>query len=761
MLHGSYDYRLVALSIVLAIFAAYAALDLAGRVTAARGWPRALWLAGGATSMGTGIWAMHYIGMLAFSLPVPVLYHYPTVILSLLAAVAASAVALFTASRERMSVVASVAGSLMIGGGIAAMHYTGMAAMRLPAMMEYRRALVALSLLLAVAISLAALILAFQARQEKKASVRKVLSAFVMGSAIPLMHYTGMWAVQFRASEVPFSSDHAVRISSLGILVIALTSFLVMATGSATAFLDRLLAMKAAVTNAARDGESRFRILAEAIPQIVWTAGPDGAVDYCNSRWQELTGLAAEEGMAESWHKVLHADDLPVVLSKWEKSLRTGTGFEMEYRIRDREGQYRWHLVRATPMKDSTGAIVKWFGACADIDDQMNTQQHLEEQIKQHTTALIEANARLKAEMHERSLAQQELNQQNERMVRELTMRSNRATTLAKMAELLQSCDSLKDVFSVVSGMAPKMFPALRGAVLLLDPSRKFLEVVGSWGSCELPAAFFEPHDCWALRTGHLHAVTPGDHTAECRHAASGKYSYFCLPLISQGEAAGILHFQWTQAGSVPESDLSLACTFGEQVGLSVANIRLREALRSQSIRDPLTGLYNRRYLEETLEREIRRAVRAEQSLGILLLDLDHFKKFNDTYGHDAGDTVLRETASFLARSIRAEDIVCRFGGEEFVIILPTAELGAAHGRAERIRSRMRDLSVRHQGQPLGMITVSIGVAALPLHGTSPKELLEAADSALYCAKREGRDQVRDAAEPVGEVQAPIQLTRA
>jgi diguanylate cyclase (GGDEF)-like protein len=155
-----------------------------------------------------------------------------------------------------------------------------------------------------------------------------------------------------------------------------------------------------------------------------------------------------------------------------------------------------------------------------------------------------------------------------------------------------------------------------------------------------------------------------------------------------------------------------------------------------------LTGLYNRRYLTEMLEREIRRAVRAAQSLGVLILDLDHFKKFNDTYGHEAGDTVLRETASFLGKSIRVEDIACRFGGEEFVIILPTADLNSARVRAEKIRSKIRELAVLHQGQSLGMITVSIGVAALPEHGTDPKALLEAADAALYRAKREGRDRV-------------------
>jgi diguanylate cyclase (GGDEF)-like protein len=237
--------------------------------------------------------------------------------------------------------------------------------------------------------------------------------------------------------------------------------------------------------------------------------------------------------------------------------------------------------------------------------------------------------------------------------------------------------------------------------------------------------------------------VVAGDTTAPCAHAAGVKNTYLCIPILAQGEALGILHFQATdQAPALGDAELSLKTTFAAQVGLSVANIRLREALRTQSIKDPLTGLYNRRYLTEILDREIRRAVRSEQSLGILMLDLDHFKTFNDTYGHDAGDAVLRETASFLSKSIRVEDIVCRFGGEEFVVILPTADLNAAHARAERIRSKLRELTVLHQGQSLGMITVSVGVAALPQHGTSPQKLLDAADAALYRAKREGRDRV-------------------
>jgi diguanylate cyclase (GGDEF)-like protein len=178
----------------------------------------------------------------------------------------------------------------------------------------------------------------------------------------------------------------------------------------------------------------------------------------------------------------------------------------------------------------------------------------------------------------------------------------------------------------------------------------------------------------------------------------------------------------------------------------TAALIEANERLQQESIRDPLTGLYNRRYLEDSLQRETRRAVRAGQTLSIIMFGLDHFKKFNDTYGHDAGDTVLRDTACLLSKSVRAEDVVCRFGGEEFVIILPLADFNTACARAQRICSQVREMKVSHQGLSVGRIRVSGGVAALPEHGTAPAELLKAADAALYRAKKEGRDRIVGAA---------------
>jgi diguanylate cyclase (GGDEF)-like protein/PAS domain S-box-containing protein len=508
-------------------------------------------------------------------------------------------------------------------------------------------------------------------------------------------------------------------------------------------FFGRLLGLHGGDLNTAQERELYFQTMAEAVPEILWTADPTGADDFFNRRCFDYTGMTFEQLRGAGWTVIVHPDDLPVCAEKWESALRTGESYDVQYRLRGKDGTYRWFLCRANPIRDSKGEIVKWFGTCTDIEDQKKNQQILEEQILERTMQLADINTQLQNEMIEKDYARNELDRQNENMMAELEKRTQRATMLAKMGELLQSCVSREEVIAAALGFAPKIFPAVPGALALLDASRSVAEVTGAWSNCQLPAMVFEPLSCWALRTGHPHLVVAGDSTARCEHAAGVKNTYLCTPVLAQGETLGIVHFQATDnAPELDASEISFKTTFAGQVGLSIANIRLREALRTQSVRDALTGLYNRRYLEEVLAREVRRAARAGQSLGILMIDLDHFKSFNDTYGHDAGDVVLRETGASLTKSIRAEDFVCRFGGEEFVVILPTADLAASSMRAERLRMQMKELTVLHQGRSMGMLTISIGVAVFPEHGTSPKELMAAADAALYEAKRNGRDQI-------------------
>ena len=740
MVSGS-SQGLVVLSVLLAMFASYAALDLASRVTSAKGRLRAIWLGFGATALGVGIWSMHYVGMLAFSMRVPVSYHVPTVIASLIAAVGASAVALYVVSRPEMGAWPLALGSVAMGSAIAAMHYIGIAAMRCIAI-TYNRGLVALSLVLAVAVSFVALQLIFWVRAEGSGS-SKLISVLVVGSAIPLPHYAGMWATSFHAARIPLDQGWTVTISTLGTTAIVAGAILVLSCAVAASFFDRNLSLHHDDLQTARESELYFHTMAESVPEIIWTTDTAGQGDFFNQKFFEYTGMNAEQLSGDGWKSIVHPDDLNECATRWQNALRSGDSYEVEYRLRAKDRNFRWFLGRANPIRNSEGKIIKWFGTCTDIENQKHNQQILEEQILERTMQLADANTRLQEEMIEKDFARNELDQQNERMMTELQKRSDRATMLAKMGELLQSCVNRDEVFAAALGFAPKIFPAVRGALVALDTGRSVAEVIGSWMDCNLPTKDFERPSCWALRTGHPHLVLAGDSTARCEHAKGVEHTYLCIPIVAQGETLGILHFQATdEMPQMETSEMSFKTTFAGQVGLSIANIRLREALRAQSVRDALTGLYNRRYLEEALDREVRRASRSDSHLGLIMVDLDHFKRFNDTHGHDAGDAVLREAAALLLKNVRTEDLVCRFGGEEFVVILPTADLDASRARGERLRMRMRDASIMYQGKSLGQVTFSVGVAAFPAQGLSPKELMAAADAALYEAKRGGRDRV-------------------
>src|SRR5258708_23057362 len=273
---GSYNYALVVLSVLIAMLASYAALDLAGRVTAAGGWTRAVWLLGGAGAMGTGIWSMHYIGMLAFILPIPVAYHWPTVLLSLFAAILVSVIALYVVSRRKMGASRALAGSVLMGAGIAGMHYIGMAAMGLPAVCELNSFLVVLSVVFAVLISLAALWIAFHFR-DKKTGIGwgKTAGAVVMGGAIPVMHYTGMAAASFTPSGMQADLSHAVSVSTLGTAGIAAVTFIVLGLALLTSWMGRRFAAQTLELEG-----KRWRSLTEALPQLVWAATPAGATDH-------------------------------------------------------------------------------------------------------------------------------------------------------------------------------------------------------------------------------------------------------------------------------------------------------------------------------------------------------------------------------------------------------------------------------------------------------------------------------------------------
>lgn len=321
---------------------------------------------------------------------------------------------------------------------------------------------------------------------------------------------------------------------------------------------------------------------------------------------------------------------------------------------------------------------------------------------------------------------------------------------LSELGEMLQGCRSMDEAVNGLRTSLPRLLPDHSGSLNLINASQNLVEAVTSWG--EPPVAtetLFTPDDCWALRRGQAYPLAGTTPAFTCKHLhmwhdPSICDTHLCVPLIAQGEMLGILTF--SAARPIGEESRTVALAAGEQVSLAIANLILQETLRTQSLRDPLTGLFNRRYLEASLEREMQRASRRQQPMSVLMLDIDHFKRFNDSHGHDAGDALLAQFGGLLGRIVRTEDVACRYGGEEFTIVLHETDAEHAMLRAEEICTAVRSLDVQHRRQTLGPITISIGVATFPQHGTSPDELLRSADRALYAAKHAGRDHARLAA---------------
>src|ERR1700726_1093310 len=336
---GSYNYALVALSVLIAMFASYAALDLAGRVTAAGGWTRVFWLLGGAGAMGIGIWSMHYIGMLAFILPVPVAYHLPPVLLSLFAAALASVIALYVVSRQKMGALRAAAGSVLMGAGIASMHYIGMAAMRLPAICPFNSSLLVMSVAFAVLISFVALWITFHFRDEKTGIGReKLAGAVVMGAAIPVMHYTGMAAASFTPSGMPVNLSHAVSISTLGAAGIAAVTIIVLGLALLTSWVDKRFAAQTLELQEEKLQRSEA-YLAEAqrlthTGSWAWrVAGRDAL--HLSEEWYRIYGFDPENGPPafEQLLQRTHPEDRAKWKGAIDRAVDGKSDYEVEFRI--------------------------------------------------------------------------------------------------------------------------------------------------------------------------------------------------------------------------------------------------------------------------------------------------------------------------------------------------------------------------------------------------------------------------------------------
>jgi PAS domain S-box-containing protein len=448
---STYDLGLVTLSIIIAILASYAALSFAGRVTTASGSARLGWLAGGAVVMGLGIWSMHFVGMLAFRLPVPIGYGLNLILVSVAVAIAASLLALIVMSGVELRPLRLFSASILMGAGISGMHYIGMAAMSAATSVTYSVALVALSILIAIVASWAALWLVYHFRSGRsRGALLKSLSAVVMGGAIAGMHYTAMTAARFSPGSMmtaPGGGSRVLATRELGeaITLGALVIIVLGIVGSAAerrwlterAALSDRLAMQAALlseqkeeltvqaeqlaeqaveqeelnatlqstnqmlqerTDALEESERRFRFLAEAIPVHVWTASPDGTLDFATEHTARYFGLSPAELLERGWAGVVHPTDVAAVRQGWAQSLASGVPFDAEVRLlRDSDGEYRWHITRARPLRGDHGEVIRWFGSNTDIEELKRVERARDQ-------ALLEAERAREAE-HEANQA--------------------------------------------------------------------------------------------------------------------------------------------------------------------------------------------------------------------------------------------------------------------------------------------------------------------------------------------------------------------
>jgi len=334
-----------------------------------------------------------------------------------------------------------------------------------------------------------------------------------------------------------------------------------------------------------------------------------------------------------------------------------------------------------------------------------------------------------------------------------LIKRNRRMALLSEMTGLLQTVASVDEAREVVGRHMASIAVGATGAVYLYEESGNYLDTLTHWGPGKPPASF-APDDCWALRRGQPYGTAPGEVTAilVCPHVKRGDttHQYLCLPMIAQGGTFGLVHilFGNDESTILSDEEAQFAARLTDQLSLALANIKLRETLREQSLRDPLTDLFNRRYLQASLDREFARAAREKGKVAVLMLDVDHFKRFNDTHGHEAGDAALILLGRALKGSCRGGDLACRFGGEEFTVVLPATNCDNARQWATRLLDMVRKMEISVRGTTLPHLTVSIGIALYPADGEDPDSVLRAADLALYTAKHSGRDRcvAKDAA---------------
>jgi diguanylate cyclase (GGDEF)-like protein/PAS domain S-box-containing protein len=490
-----------------------------------------------------------------------------------------------------------------------------------------------------------------------------------------------------------------------------------------TAVMALILAVIVQERQRATAGQAQLAAIVESSDDAIIGKTVDGTIVNWNVAAERIFGYRAAEVLGKSITILLPEDRLgeePRLLER----LKYGERIQHFETIRRRkDGSMIDVSLTTSPIKDPRGTTLGVSTIVRDISDRKQAEKILER-----------TNEELAAR------------------VRALEQQSNQIMLLSQLGEMLQASRTLEEVYTIINSFAPRLFRNEAGFLGILSSPSNLIETVVTWHDPLAGKTDFRIEECWALRRARLYTVGESHAGPYCRHLDRPfPASCLCVPIMAEGETLGLLHVQGAshpvqQASSSKDlldaSTQRMALAMAQQIALAIANLKLRSVLRSQAMRDPLTGLFNRRYLTELLELELRRAQRDHQSVGIVMLDIDHFKRVNDTFGHLAGDTVLREIAEMLKKKCRSADILSRYGGEEFMLIMPSASLEYAMRRADALRDAVGSLQLAFETRPLGQITVSLGVAVFPDHGPTSEALIQAADAALYRAKQGGRNQV-------------------
>jgi len=490
-----------------------------------------------------------------------------------------------------------------------------------------------------------------------------------------------------------------------------------------TAELQRQVEETEAIARKLRESEELFRSMVESLGEAVVIVDPDERFVFANPAARRIFNDTENKLEGRSLSEFTSQEDFERLR---QQTRRRQLGFHDTYDLQLTlpDGTKKVVIVNAAPRVDADGRFSGVLAVLTEITER-----------KKQEKALAEAKDKL------------------EKAIAELEQRNKDIVQLVEMGEAISLARSEKEAIDIIINYAEKLFSEDSGLFYLRPEKENFIELTSAWNLSQKIGPILNLEDCWALRKSSPHFVDPDTGAFLCPHfrdIVKLPARTACLPLISGGETIGLLAViccSREEASDLLEFEArkSLLTVFSQRVASSLANIRLRESLRQQSIRDPLTGIFNRRYLEETLQREFARARRLNQPLSIIMFDIDHFKAVNDSYGHEAGDVVLQSIARELQSVVRTEDIVCRFGGEEFVVVMPGMDFKKAAARASLILQAVRNLELLVGETKLIKITMSAGVASFPSHGKTPAEVLQAADQALFRAKKLGRDRVVEA----------------